>query len=519
MDSMQTKTSAQTSGSFPASGGFPHPCWVISLAAGAVLLSVALLSTGCFKEQSEGMEMERMKISVNALFPGESSAKASTKAVVDGTQALTLNFARADENSSGIYGAYGTEFAGTRAAGAGSTPLTFDPVQYYPKGGLKTRIAGWYPGGATKAGSGNGYYDAAAGTVSWTIDGTQDIIAASVQEGSTTVAMPGFTFTRQLAQIQVWPYAESEAAAIHWGPIEKIILSSQPDRCILTLPQGGGTDAVFSAGGSTGLSVRNIPSSNLSTTASIHGDPVMIFPRTSVAALNITIVTTSGIVLDVTVPERTYPAGSVTAVKLRFTPIEVQVDPTVTLSDWADGGELNNYPKVIDGNTITLFGQLGAADPALYPSHEPWTKTPEHIEHEWDANDSGFNTCGKTFKVASQDAIGKDGSSGRMTWYEAVGKTHSTYNPEGYSACREYYEETDQSDKGQWRLPTVRELRLVCDKKSMLTAANMPFSNGGYTTATMKQTDFLAWYVIINGGNTNYEQLERVKSVRCVRDL
>ena len=102
---MQTKTSAQTFGGCPVFGNFPRLCRGISLAAGAVLLSVALLSTGCFKEQSEGMEMERMKISVNALFPGESSAKATTKAVVDGTQALTLNFARADENSSGIYGA------------------------------------------------------------------------------------------------------------------------------------------------------------------------------------------------------------------------------------------------------------------------------------------------------------------------------------------------------------------------------------------------------------------------------
>ena len=245
----------------------------------------------------------------------------------------------------------------------------------------------------------------------------------------------------------------------------------------------------------------------------------MIFPRTSVAALNITIVTTSGIVLDVTVPERTYPAGSVTAVKLRFTPIEVQVDPTVTLSDWADGGELNNYPKVIDGNTITLFGQLGAADPALYPSHEPWLTTPVHLEEQWNTNASGLNTCGKTFKVASQDAIGKDGSSGQMTWYEAVGKTHYEYNPEGYSACREYYEETDQSDRGLWRLPTVRELRLICDKKSLLTADNMSFSGGSYATATMKHTDFLAWHVVINGGNTNYEQLERSKFVRCVRDL
>ena len=523
---MQTTTSARPFGGFLVLGGFPHLCRTISLAAGAGLLSAAFLLAGCSKEQAEDIEGNRTKISVNAFFPGESSAKASTKAVVDGTQALTLNFVRANESSDGIYGAYGAEFTGTRAAGTGSTALTFIPVQYYPKGGLKTKIAGWHPGGATKAGSGEGYYDAAAGTVNWTIDGTQDIIAASAQEGSVVAAMPGFTFTHQLAQIQVWPYAESEAVATQWGPVKSITLSAQPDQCTLTLPQGGGTDAAFSAEGSADFTVRNIPSGNLSTTAFIHGDPVMIAPGTSATTLNLTVVTTSGIVMDVTVPERAYPAGSVTAIKLRFTSLAVQVEPTVTLSEWADGGELNNdYPKVIGGNTIILFDQIGAADPAQYPSHEPWTTTPIHLEVQWNTNASGLNTVSEKFRVASQDAVGKDGSSSeQMTWYEAAGKTHSTYNPDGYSACREYYEETDQSDKGLWRLPTVRELRLISDKKSMLTATNMPPDDSdtyayAYATATIRQTDFLAWHVVLKGGNTNYAQMYWSKSVRCVRDL
>ena len=521
MDSMQTKTSTRTFGGFPVLGGL-HLCRIISLAAGAGLLSAAFLLAGCSKERAEGIEGDRTKICVNALFSGESSAKTSTKAVVDGTQALALSFARADETAAGTYGAYGAEFTGTRAAGAGSTALTFNPVQYYPKGGLKTKIAGWYPGGASEAGSGNGYYDAAAGTVSWIIDGGQDIMAASAQEGSVAAAMPGFTFTHQLAQIQIWPYAESEAVAMQWGPVKSITLSAQPDQCTLTLLQGGGTDAVFSAEGSADFTVRNIPSGNLSTTASIHGDPVMIFPRTSAAALNLTIVTTSGIVLDVTVPERIYPAGSVTAIKLRFTPRTVQVDPSITISDWADGGELNDYPKVIGGNTIILFDQLGVADTTLYPSHEPWTTTPIHREAEWNTNASGLNTVGEKFKVASQDAVGKDGSSGRMTWYEAVGKTHSTYNPDGYSACHEYYEETDQSDKGLWRLPTIRELRLIADRRSMLTSANMPPSDSpsySYSATTIKHTDFLAWHVILKSGYTSYEQMDRPKFVRCVRDF
>ena len=52
MDSMQTKTSAQTFGGCPVFGSFPRLCRGISLAAGAGLLSAALLLAGCSKERT-----------------------------------------------------------------------------------------------------------------------------------------------------------------------------------------------------------------------------------------------------------------------------------------------------------------------------------------------------------------------------------------------------------------------------------------------------------------------------------
>lgn len=300
-------------------------------------LIVPLLQVGCSKEPVEGIGQDNMEIIASATLPDESSAKAATKATVDGSTDLTLSFARVDETSAGTYGAYGEEFTGARAAGTGSAVLAFDPVQYYLKDGLKTKITGWYPGGATEAGSGQGFYDASVGTVSWTIDGQQDIIAAT-QEGSSTVAMPGFVFTHQLTQIQFWPYAESAAVAAQWGAIESITLQEQPDQCTLTLPQGGGTNAEFSAAGSADFTVRNLPADNLPTTAAIQGDPMMVAPLADNTALNLVIDMADGERLSVTIPERSYPAGSVTAVKLRFTPLEVQVEPTVTISDWATGG-------------------------------------------------------------------------------------------------------------------------------------------------------------------------------------
>ena len=126
------------------------------------------------------------------------------------------------------------------------------------------------------------------------------------------------------------------------------------------------------------------------------------------------------------------------------------------------------YPYGIIGNTIVVVDVYGNADPVLYPTHEPWTVTPAHAEKDWDANDSGLNTCSQMFMVAKADAKGKGGSATSITWYEASGTTHATYNPNGYSACAQYSEASDQSDKGTWRLPTVRELRLIYDMKAEL---------------------------------------------------
>ena len=471
---------------FPFAAGLSRPCRNVSLAAGSCLLSALLLLAGCSEESVDRLEEGRAKIAVNALVPCESPAEAATKAVVDGSQPLTLSFVRADEPSAGgIYGSYGAEFTGKRAARAGIAALDFDPVQYYQEEGLKTKITGWYPGGAAAAGSGEGFYDISAGTVSWTIDGDQDILTAYVQEGSSTAQMSHFVFTHRLSQIQFWLYAENSRVAALWGAVQSITVLDQPAQCTLDLPDPAtaATAASFTATGSADFTVRNLPAGDLPTTAARVGDPVMIAPRTNYA-LQASIVMANGKTVSVAVPARTYGMGEVTAIKLRFISTEVQVE-TLTISDWTTGGELNSGPGVINGNTVVCAGAFGESD---YPLHEVWTVTPAHEDAAGNANVSGYNTVGEKFRVASSDAKGRDGSSTDMTWYEASGTTDATSNPDGYSACAEYSEEADQSDKGLWRLPTIRELLLMRALHSELTAVT-EFEKYPYWSATKQQYD------------------------------
>lgn len=493
------------------------------VAAGSAMLSAALLLAGCSKEPAGGTEGERTAITVSATLP-VGAAEASTKAVADGSTALTLSFARTDETSAGSYGAYGAEFTGTRTAGTGSRSLTFDPPQFYSLKRLNTRIIGWYPGGAAAAGSGVGYYDASAGTVGWVIDGQQDILSASAQEGSSISAMPGFVFNHRLAQIQCWPYAENAATAAQWGPVKSITLLDQPEQYTMTLPQDGGTDAVFSATGNADFTVRNLPSGNLSTTAARQGDPVMIAPTTDNTTLSLIIGMTDGSFFNVTIPERTYPAGSVTALKLRFTPKRVQVEPAITISDWATAGQLNNYPKVVNGNAIVVADDLGSAAPATYPTHEPWLTTQTSEESRWDKNQSGTNTFGKVFQVAKANAKGKDGTSDQMTWYEASGETNNTANPDGYSACSSYSEEIDESDLNTWRLPSIRELNLMNTMYDKLNNCNWPSRSLKMIGATedykLNEGGRVCYFVTARVSTSpGYQKLSLTGIVRCVRDL
>ena len=189
---------------------------------------------------------------------------------------------------------------------------------------------------------------------------------------------------------------------------------------------------------------------------------------------------------------------------------------TVTIDKWTEDNGNNPVfglgPFVRDGKIIVNSNKYGY----FMDCHGSWASTPRHAESAWDANASGLNTVGNRFEVATSDAVGEDGSSETMTWYEASGTTDASYNPNGYSACARY----SQDGKTGWRLPTIRELRLIYALRSELTLANLPSSRRYWTATENSSTSGNAWCVIFPGGTTNYyNKSYNGHRVRCVRDL
>ena len=534
MNSMQTKTSTRTFGGLPVLGGFPHLCRSISLAAGA-----GLLLAGCSKEQM-AESGNRVEIIPHAGLPASVEAsEVTSRAVADPAQQMDFWFVRSDERSAGVWGDYGTApLKATRKGGSGEQPLTFDLTQYYLTDGLKTRMTGWYPGGETEAGSPEGYYAAAVGTVSWTIDGRQDILLAAPRQGSKTSAMPVFEFRHALAQLQFRFYAESEIAFEQWGKILGVAVCGQRTAATFTPADAPADDLKVTF---TGDASAKFAAANFATlTAPVGtkddgaagGDPVMIEPQENPSRLRIEVMTEKQGVQTVMVSARAYLQGQAVKICIRLAEHSVTIDPegceivpwdnvTQTEDNEVGLGNERVYPYILNGNTIVFKDIFGEADPTEYPTHGPWTVTPAHSESAWIDNASGFNTYGEKFKVASQDAKGKDGSSETMTWYEAAGVTESSYNPDGYSACGEYYEETDRSDKGLWRLPTVAELKQILSRINDLTAVNEPSLGYHYWSATESSKNSInAWNVYHNNSITfTYTKTKDEDCVRCVRDL
>jgi len=523
---MQTKISARPFGGFSVLGDLPHLCRGISLAAGAGLLSAALLLAGCSKDTAEGSDDGPIEIIPRAgLSASDSVSGVTSRDAADPSQAMDFWFARSDENAAGEWDVYGAAaLRATRAGGDGAQALAFDARQYYLTNGLKSRMTGWYPGGASAAGSGEGYYDAAAGMVSWTIDGGQDILLAAPRQGSKTAAMPAFEFRHALAQLRFYFYADSEIAIAQWGKIRGIAVSGQRASVAFTpataeddnlsLAFTGDADGTFAAADFAEL---NIPVGTKDDAAA-GGAPVMVEPQENPCRLTVEIATEKRGVQTAVVSPRVYIAGEAVRICIRLAEEYVIIDPAgCGIEPWGDAvqtgdneiGVGNNleddiicpesYPGVVKGNFIVVEDAFGRADPEMYPVHEPWKVTPDHEEKAWDANTSGYNTVAARFEVASADA-----NSGNKVQWASAGP-----------ACASYSQLS--GDAGTWRLPTIRELKLIFDMNLIVPPSSG--SNIVYWAATSHSTMF-PWIVHIPSGPMGgMISSMTMQYVRCVRDL
>jgi len=258
--------------------------------------------------------------------------------VKESGSAIDISVFRADEE-------YATTWTGVTAlpaAVATDGKVTFTTAQYYKPNDVKTKLIGVYP----VVGTG---WSAANGTVTYTIDGSTDIMATSFTE-SAKGGSPVLAFQHLLTQVKITVIAESQEAIDMWGAINSVTVNGRTDECVVELPMPDKSTApttTFSKSGDdlVNLTVCN-PASGAAATALTLAEPeedysfgiCMFEPVTTAAKLPLKVTTSIGGGVDVEVPERTYLVTTAYVIQLKLT--VKGIIATATVQDWTpDGGD------------------------------------------------------------------------------------------------------------------------------------------------------------------------------------
>lgn len=468
---------------------------------GGLLAAAMLLPAACSKDQAaEPAPGERIEIVLAVRVAPD--VEAGTKSPEDGSTSLTLQFLRADETASGTYGAYAaTVLPATRAAGSGAQSLGFATPQYYTTNGLKSKLVGWYPAGTFSGGA-----------VTWSFNGTQDIMTAPKQEGSASSAMPAFTFSHRLSQLQFFPYYDKADAASVWGKVTAVKVTGQRAACSFTPASAEGTGAVAFSGSTTTFTVAGASATTpgVGTAAAARfGEPLMIEPKTTSSTLTVTVTTEKGGDLVMTVPARTYPAGVSTKVWLKLSAFGFMADATI--ADWAvpeDSGIATSatYVPLYYGNAFQNGGTTTGLSGSTTASYDGYT-----IE----SNGSIYSSV-------------TDAYTGEKPFYQLeVAMSDETEDPinweDAWWACKNKI-----TDGGGWRLPRLAELKLIQNNKTSLEAESgfIKFStnsnSSNYWTGTRNSAstaDYKSYFHVdltFNSIGVSYENVKQ--RVRCVRE-
>ena len=312
----------------------------------AFLLLLLPLLAGCKDSTDTPSPVESAKISL--LGSVSSTVQSRGAGVIDpsasgfATTALSLNFARIDQDAStGVYPSYGsTALNATRAAGTGSTTITFDAgsEQYYSAGTTNnaSKLVGWYPRAAV-----------ASGVVDFTFDGSTDVMLSNEVAGSSSALFSettqAFTFNHLLTQLQFKVYAIDDAAQTSWGTITSVKVKSQYTACSVTLPAivsfpttGTASDLSVLSGATLAMGVESANAVSVGYS--------MIAPVAASGSVTLEIVTSAGGTKTVTipVPSTGFLASNAYVITLSFSNLDVT--GAASVGEWTSNAIADEVP-------------------------------------------------------------------------------------------------------------------------------------------------------------------------------
>lgn len=488
----------------------------------------ALVTVSCTKSKLNNPdEMGRILVSASI------ADGATTKGIVDNTTSLEeLAFVHAQLASQASPVPFaGTPFGGTREAGdeseikfeSGKEPM-YDRVD-----GKTSYLMGYSPA-----------VTPASGVVSWTPNGTVDVLVSNVWEAGTYFAPveTGLVFNHQLARVEVAMQSttadNADAARNTWGKITKIVFKD----VITTLSLNHATNAVTVGTAKADFTLLNsnytigttpdpafTPAEINSPDASAVSAAAMLVPTEG--ATTFTFVITSEkqpdteVVATLTAPQ-TFTKGRLYRVTLTCDAEEKAIKATTTIGAWSDGGTIGSDAPTLPPTIIEYGKGLGAITTGLKGST---TDSYNHLYGETNATNATNGPNRATvdeiyanekpyvmFEVAKSNVPSTD--KNRPTtffWDDAQGATL------GGNICATTY-------GAGWRLPRASELKLIMLNKTELEKVPgfYPVMDDYYIKELWSATAYNAnshWVAEFSGELTLSSNSAGVRCVREVSDV
>jgi len=290
--------------------------------------------------------------------------------VIAGTKpesSLNISLFRADEGEAeGDYeDTYASIFDGTMTQ---SGAIMMNTAQYYQAEPEKTtQLIGLYPA----VDDTDIVYDENVRTITFPmLDGSTDIIASELIQGSKNAPMTTMEFSHLLTQVKANVVATSTVAAQKWGKVESIAIEEVAKRCIVTLPSPDGTgdgltltaflDADEDAGDIVLTAIDGEAfEDGIILTQTNQAAYAMFTPITdAVVELTLAIETEHGGLQRETIPEQTYEAGKRYIVNIVFGLNGITI--TATIEEWEDmpsftiGVPANGYMLQPGGHIVSI---------------------------------------------------------------------------------------------------------------------------------------------------------------------
>lgn len=197
--------------------------------------------------------------------------------------------------------------------------------QYYPTDGSNANIVGYYPAATSIA----------AGKLSMTIDGSNDVIYAAPVSGSKTVAMPAMAFNHKLTQFKFIV------------KIDGTTVTEEVTNVNVSINNANTTfDMAIADGAITNFAtpINTIKAMTNATTSATASEGIMLEPNLSSLSVKITAdgYTEKDIAITPNASETKFEEGKVYTITLVLS--KVKIEASATVGQWIDGTNPNDFP-------------------------------------------------------------------------------------------------------------------------------------------------------------------------------